>query len=115
MVAGSDKDLILKAVVQAGKKAVQVRQTHTAHSLDLTREAGVGPLNDTDGAVLCVCQWRAHDGVVMCVDWNMVNGLIVSGGEDCTYKVHTTPHAINSITLSIDQPPLPWSCKAPPY
>lgn len=56
-------------------------------------------LHDTDGAlctcVLCcaacaVCQWRAHDGVVMCVDWNMVNGLIVSGGEDCTYKV--SPH-----------------------
>jgi intraflagellar transport protein 80 len=32
-------------------------------------------------------QWAAHEGVVMCVDWNLVNGLIVSGAEDCTYKV----------------------------
>jgi len=32
-------------------------------------------------------KWKAHDGVVMKVDWNAVNGLIVSAGEDCTYKV----------------------------
>ena len=32
-------------------------------------------------------QWKAHDGVVLKVDWNVANNLIVSGGEDCTYKV----------------------------
>lgn len=32
-------------------------------------------------------QWNAHDGIVLCADWNVANGLIVSGGEDCTYKV----------------------------
>jgi intraflagellar transport protein 80 len=32
-------------------------------------------------------QWNAHDGIVLCVDWNVANGFIVSGGEDCTYKV----------------------------
>jgi len=32
-------------------------------------------------------QWNAHDGVVLCADWNPVNNLIVSGGEDCKYKV----------------------------
>ncbi len=32
-------------------------------------------------------QWNAHDGIVLCVDWNVANGLIVSGGEDCCYKV----------------------------
>ena len=32
-------------------------------------------------------QWNAHDGVVLCADWNPVNGLVVSGGEDCKYKV----------------------------
>lgn len=32
-------------------------------------------------------QWNAHDGIVLCVDWNVANGNIVSGGEDCTYKV----------------------------
>ena len=32
-------------------------------------------------------QWKAHDGVVLCVGWNKCNGLIVSGGEDRKYKV----------------------------
>lgn len=32
-------------------------------------------------------QWKAHDGVILKVDWNMVNNLIVSGGEDRKYKV----------------------------
>jgi intraflagellar transport protein 80 len=32
-------------------------------------------------------QWRAHEGVILKVDWNPVNNLIVSGGEDCKYKV----------------------------
>ena len=32
-------------------------------------------------------QWKAHDGVVLKVDWNVANNMIVSGGEDCTYKV----------------------------
>lgn len=32
-------------------------------------------------------QWNAHDGIILCVDWNVSNGNIISGGEDCTYKV----------------------------
>eukprot|EP01116_Phalansterium_solitarium_P006632 TRINITY_DN1896_c0_g1_i1.p1 TRINITY_DN1896_c0_g1~~TRINITY_DN1896_c0_g1_i1.p1 ORF type:complete len:229 (+),score=80.75 TRINITY_DN1896_c0_g1_i1:153-839(+) len=32
-------------------------------------------------------QWKAHDGVVLKVDWNPVNNLIVSCGEDCKYKI----------------------------
>ena len=31
--------------------------------------------------------WVAHDQVVLCIDWNLVNSLIVSGAEDCKYKV----------------------------
>ncbi|EFJ41230.1 intraflagellar transport protein IFT80 [Volvox carteri f. nagariensis] len=31
--------------------------------------------------------WKAHDGVVLKVDWSPINHLIVSGGEDCKYKV----------------------------
>jgi len=31
--------------------------------------------------------WSAHDGIVLCVDWNVANNFIVSGGEDCTYRV----------------------------
>ncbi|XP_053544624.1 intraflagellar transport protein 80 homolog isoform X2 [Ictalurus punctatus] len=32
-------------------------------------------------------QWKAHDGIILKVDWNSVNDLILSGGEDCKYKV----------------------------
>jgi intraflagellar transport protein 80 len=32
-------------------------------------------------------KWKAHEGAVMKVDWNPVNGLVVSGGEDRKYKV----------------------------
>ncbi|XP_039612497.1 intraflagellar transport protein 80 homolog isoform X1 [Polypterus senegalus] len=34
-----------------------------------------------------VVQWKAHDGVILKIDWNSVNDLILSGGEDCKYKV----------------------------
>ncbi|NWI87343.1 IFT80 protein, partial [Pitta sordida] len=34
-----------------------------------------------------VLQWKAHDGVILKTDWNSVNDLIVSAGEDCKYKV----------------------------
>ncbi|KAI5093031.1 intraflagellar transport protein 80-like [Silurus meridionalis] len=32
-------------------------------------------------------QWKAHDGIILKVDWNSVNDLILSGGEDCKCKV----------------------------
>ncbi|KAJ3106160.1 Intraflagellar transport protein 80 [Phlyctochytrium planicorne] len=32
-------------------------------------------------------QWKAHEGVILKVDWNFVNNLIISGGEDRRYKV----------------------------
>jgi intraflagellar transport protein 80 len=32
-------------------------------------------------------KWVAHDNLVLCVNWNVANGLIVSGGEDCTYRI----------------------------
>ncbi|KAG5460055.1 MAG: hypothetical protein BJ554DRAFT_7943, partial [Olpidium bornovanus] len=32
-------------------------------------------------------QWKAHDGLVLTVDWNLVNNVILSGGEDRKYKV----------------------------
>lgn len=31
--------------------------------------------------------WKAHEGIILKVDWNPVNGLILSAGEDCKYKV----------------------------
>ena len=32
-------------------------------------------------------QWGAHEGLILACDWNLSNNLIVSGGEDCVYKV----------------------------
>ncbi|XP_046379883.1 intraflagellar transport protein 80 homolog [Haliotis rufescens] len=34
--------------------------------------------------------WKAHEGVVLVADWNPVNNLILSGAEDCKYKVWDT-------------------------
>ena len=34
-----------------------------------------------------IFQWKAHDGLILKVDWNIVNNTIISGGEDCKYKV----------------------------
>ncbi len=39
------------------------------------------------GAGLRSIRWRAHAGVVLCLDWNAANGKLVSGGEDGRYKV----------------------------
>ena len=43
----------------------------------------VKPLSNTEKET----RWKAHEGVVLCVDWNPVGGLIVSGGEDRRYRV----------------------------
>ncbi|KAF8384242.1 che-2 [Pristionchus pacificus] len=31
--------------------------------------------------------WKAHDGIVLCADWSAASDLIVTGGEDCKFKV----------------------------
>ena len=31
--------------------------------------------------------WKAHEEIVLCVDWNFSNKLIISGGEDKKYKL----------------------------
>ena len=36
---------------------------------------------------LIYLQWKAHEGLILKVDWNIVNNTIISGGEDCKYKV----------------------------
>ena len=30
---------------------------------------------------------HGHDGLVLCLDWSAATGRIVSGGEDCKYRV----------------------------
>lgn len=34
-------------------------------------------------------QWKAHDGIILKVDWNLVNNLLISAGEDKKYKVQS--------------------------
>uniref|UniRef100_A0A1I8EJ94 WD_REPEATS_REGION domain-containing protein n=1 Tax=Wuchereria bancrofti TaxID=6293 RepID=A0A1I8EJ94_WUCBA len=36
---------------------------------------------------ISLIRWKAHDGIVLCIDWNANTNLLVSGGEDCKYKV----------------------------
>ncbi|XP_065889257.1 intraflagellar transport protein 80 homolog isoform X3 [Dysidea avara] len=31
-------------------------------------------------------QWKAHDGLILAVDWSLLGNLIISGGEDRKYK-----------------------------
>jgi intraflagellar transport protein 80 len=32
-------------------------------------------------------KWKAHEGVVLCLNWSAVNDLIATGGEDCRYRI----------------------------
>mmetsp|Transcript_57438 Transcript_57438/g.122180 ORF Transcript_57438/g.122180 Transcript_57438/m.122180 type:complete len:758 (-) Transcript_57438:34-2307(-) len=32
-------------------------------------------------------EWKAHEGGVLQIDWSYVNNTILSGGEDCRYKI----------------------------
>ena len=49
-------------------------------------------------------QWRAHDGMVLAVDWSLATGLIVSGGEDRRYKVWDVFGRVLYTSLSHDCP-----------
>nr|CCC94502.1 conserved hypothetical protein [Trypanosoma congolense IL3000] len=47
-------------------------------------EVVIKPLNPSVKKQL---RWKAHNGVVLAVDWSLMTGYIVTGGEDGTYKV----------------------------
>ncbi|KAF0693598.1 Aste57867_15463 [Aphanomyces stellatus] len=32
-------------------------------------------------------QWKAHDGPILCIDWNPINNRVISGGEDRIFRV----------------------------
>ncbi|POM71477.1 Intraflagellar Transport protein 80, partial [Phytophthora palmivora] len=32
-------------------------------------------------------QWKAHDGSILCLDWNPINNRLISGGEDRIFRV----------------------------
>lgn len=57
-------------------------------------------------------KWKAHDEIVLCVDWNHANKLIISGGEDKKYKIWDqygrnlfVSYALNSVVTSLSWAP----------
>lgn len=48
--------------------------------------------------------WKAHEGIILAVDWNPVNNLIISGAEDCTYKVWDSYSRLMSSSSAFDYP-----------
>ncbi|CAG9531173.1 unnamed protein product, partial [Cercopithifilaria johnstoni] len=36
---------------------------------------------------ISLIKWKAHDGIGLCIDWNGNTNFLISGGEDCKYKV----------------------------
>ncbi|XP_048121196.1 intraflagellar transport protein 80 homolog [Alosa alosa] len=51
-----------------------------------------------------VLQWKAHDGIILKVDWNSVNDLILSGAEDCRYKVWDSYGRLLNVSAPHDYP-----------
>ncbi|KAJ8916293.1 hypothetical protein NQ315_016434 [Exocentrus adspersus] len=35
-------------------------------------------------------RWKAHEGLVLCLAWSAASDILVSGGEDCRYRVWDT-------------------------
>lgn len=48
-------------------------------------------------------RWKAHDATVLALDWSPISGLIVSGAEDCKYKVGGHCHACCQVQVC-------WRC-----
>ncbi|XP_064828758.1 intraflagellar transport protein 80 homolog [Oncorhynchus masou masou] len=58
-----------------------------------------------------VQQWKSHDGTILKADWNSVNDLILSSGEDCKYKVWDSYGRLLYTSSSHDYPvtSMSWS------
>jgi WD40 repeat protein len=55
---------------------------------------GVGANSRNSGGAQA--SWKAHDALVLKADWSAATNLIVTGGEDCKYKVSPTAQCTNS-------------------
>lgn len=85
--------------VKTWSKAGMLRST-LASSENPVYAAAWGP--DSSAVVFCSCgeivilplqsgskklSWQGHDSTILRLDWSSVTDLLVSGGEDCRYKV----------------------------
>lgn len=39
-------------------------------------------------------QWRAHDGIILCLSWSNETQNLASGGDDCRYKIWDSQGAL---------------------
>lgn len=51
---------------------------------------------------MCLFQWKAHEGLVLCIAWSAENNIIVSSGEDHKYKIWDAQGA-NMFTSSAEE------------
>lgn len=66
-------------------------------------------------------QWKAHEGLVLTLDWSPANNLVISGGEDRKYKVGFRRDLSNWFLLTdwtfviglVSVPNWPWSESLP--
>uniref|UniRef100_A0A0N4Z4S7 WD_REPEATS_REGION domain-containing protein n=1 Tax=Parastrongyloides trichosuri TaxID=131310 RepID=A0A0N4Z4S7_PARTI len=49
-------------------------------------------------------KWKAHDSTITCCDWSVSSNLIITGGEDCKYRVWDAQGRIIFTSLSHDYP-----------
>ena len=55
--------------------------------------------------------WVAHTGIILCLDWSPAHGLLVTGGEDGTYRVWTPQkrNVYTSRTLAYPVTSVKWA------
>ncbi|KAK6017103.1 WD domain, G-beta repeat protein [Ostertagia ostertagi] len=49
-------------------------------------------------------KWKAHDGIVLCCDWSKASEYMVTGGEDCKFKLWDSFGRNLFISISHDYP-----------
>uniref|UniRef100_A0A0K0EJI1 Intraflagellar transport protein 80 homolog n=1 Tax=Strongyloides stercoralis TaxID=6248 RepID=A0A0K0EJI1_STRER len=49
-------------------------------------------------------KWKGHDGIITCCDWSVTSNLIITGGEDCKYRVWDGLGRIIYTSLSHEYP-----------
>eukprot|EP00026_Physarum_polycephalum_P003964 Phypoly_transcript_03981.p1 GENE.Phypoly_transcript_03981~~Phypoly_transcript_03981.p1 ORF type:complete len:761 (+),score=98.06 Phypoly_transcript_03981:1-2283(+) len=81
----SRNGMLRSTLLQTGRCIYSIAWSPNDDQILLTsgKELVIKPIQPSSKQI----QWQAHDAPVLKVDWNPVNNLIVSGGEDCKYKV----------------------------
>lgn len=52
--------------------------------------------------MIFIFKWRAHDGLVLCLSWSNETHNLVSGGDDCRYKVWDNQGALIFVSQEED-------------